>query len=134
MEQTINNTMTEVKLIEIRDRGTFIPAIAIRVEPYPEPYPGTTQLMTSTKDLIAEAESYLLRRAGYSSGLPCVLFTRLDCDGPINFESYDWGDRTYQTIHNHLEMNWGLVISGDVLDVEFLLKETTEPKVSERHG
>jgi hypothetical protein len=34
--------------------------------------------------------------------------------------------------HQHIEQNWDLLNDGDVVDVEYILGETSEPKRSER--
>lgn len=114
----------EVKLIELRDRGTFIPMMAVRLDS-----------LASTED------RFLLRRAGYgeeqidlNKGFePYVLFTRLDGTGKCNYDPYSWDNpRTYRPAHIYLISHWNSIKSGDVIDVEFLLGETTAPKVSER--
>ena len=118
----------DVKMIEIRDRATFIPAIAIR-------------LRNRTP-----REFYLLRRAGYSReqiggpeeipgklahGLePYVLLMKADGDR-VQYDPYSWADRTFRTAHMHLIEHWHEVESGAVVDVQFILGETIEPKQSE---
>lgn len=113
----------EVKLIEVRDRGTFIPAIAIKL---------------THRD---ELERFLLRRAGYAEELiapqsaagvePYVLFSKLD-GGRIEYDPYSWGNRTMQTAHQCAIDSWDNIKSGDVLDVEYVLHESDKPKTSER--
>jgi len=107
----------QVKLFELRDSKTFIPIIAVRDD-------GRGN----------EGERYLVRRAGLhgSDGYPPVLLTRLTGGGNAESDPYAWGDRTFQTAHIHLEKNFDAMQSGDVIDVEFILGETTEEKVSER--
>ncbi len=110
------------KVFEIRDKGTFIPVIAVEVE---------TQL---------EEERYLLSRAGYGrypSG-ECVILIRAECSGVdrnATYDPYAWGSgggRTYQVAHNYIIGNWRNLQSGDVIDVEFILGEKPAPKISER--
>jgi hypothetical protein len=110
----------EVKLLEVRDRMTFIPMLAIK--PVPR----------------SEEERYLLARAGYGrapeSQVCYVLLCRLD-GGQLHWDPYSWGqngDRTFGTVHHWLLEHWAEVESGDVVDAEFIRGETTEPKVSER--
>jgi hypothetical protein len=103
----------KTKLFEIRDRATFIPCIAIECEVTPE---------------LEEQEKYLLRRAGYMGR--CFLFGRL-VGGGFHYDCYDWSDRTMRTAHEYIEKNWEKLQSGDVIDVEYILGETKEPKVSE---
>lgn len=109
----------EVKLFELRDSATFVPVLCVKLTPG------------------IESERYLLGRSGYGSApsdqSKFVLMTglaggsdRMTCD------PYDWGDnRTRQIAHNHIIENWDSLQSGQVIDVEFLLGERTEPKQSE---
>jgi len=123
----------EVKLIELRDKGTFIPMLAIKLT--------TGGVMNPQED----KDTFLLRRAGYSReqivsdiqksvGLePYVLFTRLDGAGePCNYDSFNWRNpRTYGTAHRFLIEHWEEIESGAVVDVEHILGETPVPKESE---
>ena len=108
----------ETKLIELRDSATFIPCIATRVCPFRLP--------------INAAETYLIRRAGYDYHHPMVLFGRLDGSGKHYCDPRDWGDRTFATAHLYVYELWNDITSGDVVDVQYILKETLTPKVSER--
>ncbi len=116
------------KAFELRDRGTFIPVVAVRMVPYPE---GKSETWDN------EPERYLLRRAGYTFENPCVLLCRMDADGGVRQASYDpygWGaaDRTFQIAHLHITNHFEEIENGAVIDVEYLLKETDKPKQSER--
>lgn len=105
----------KVKTLELRDRNTFIPVLAVDMNPGSD-----------------AAERYLLRRAGYAcDGEPIILLVKLD-GGKSSYDPYKWGDRTFKTAHLHIEQNWGKLISGDVIDVEFILGETAERKLSEK--
>jgi hypothetical protein len=106
----------EVKLLEIRDRATFIPAIAISCLP------------------ANDDQRYLLRRAGYSCNDDLILFGYLQ-GGKLTYDVYDWnnGSRTMQVAHNYAQQHFNELKDGDVIDVEFILKETNQPKTSERH-
>lgn len=117
-----------VKAIEIRDRGTFIPALAVKMVP-----------AVNLKDGNDFAERYLLRRAGYGFVNPCVVLCRMEASGVDRNATYDpfaWGaqTRTYQVAHQYIIDHFDELESGAVVDVEFILKETTEPKKSEREG
>jgi hypothetical protein len=105
----------QTKLFEIRDIGTFIPAIATLMEPEDE------------------RDGYLLRRAGYGIGTGLVLFTRLD-GGPAHYDFYDWpaGTRTMRVAHEYIAGNWQALTTGDVICVETILGERETPKISER--
>lgn len=111
----------DAKVIEIRDRGTFVPAVAVR-------------LTANT-----EAERYLLRRAGWSAesaaGVgPNVGVMLYPLTGNRAYsEPYGWGGRTYPVVHQHLIDNWDAIDAGAVVDVEFILGETSAPKESERY-
>lgn len=105
------------KTIEIRDEGTFIPALVIRLEPG------------------CEADRYLLARGGYGT-IPAqqreyVVLVRLpDCKA--QHDPYAWGGRTMPTAHQFAVDHFDEITSGDVVDVEFILGERGEPKQSER--
>lgn len=95
----------ETKLFEIRDVATFIPVIAIR---------------------ISEADGFLARKMGY--GKPMVLVIK----EPIaHYDPYDWGNRTMSQAHMYIQKNWKALESGAVIDVEFILGITAQPKTSE---
>lgn len=109
------------KTIEIRDDGTFIPALAIRLE------------QTN------EADRYLLSRAGYGmtpeNQHSYVLLADINGgSGMIACDPYDWAGpgRTWRVVHCWLIKHFDEIKSGAVVDVEFILEETAEPKVSER--
>lgn len=106
--------MTRLKFIEIRDRGTFIPAVAI----------DCSLSGNSFND-------YLLRRAGYGDRR-CILLTRID-GGRAHYDPYDWGDRTWTVTHDYLEKHWDEIADAEVIDVEFILGEREKPKISERY-
>lgn len=109
--------MTDIKLLEIRDRATFIPAFALTTTP------------------ANEGQRYLLRRAGYSCQPTdnLILFGYLHT-GKCHYEPYKWGgaSRTMPAAHKYIEEHWDDLKDGDVIDVEFILGETTQPKISER--
>lgn len=106
----------ETKALEIRDEGTFIPALAVN--------------MTASN----EGQRYLLRRCGYAlDDQPNILLTRLDGNGTATNDPYAWGGRTWPNAHNYIIEKWHLLEDGDVIDVSFILGETKAPKVSERY-
>ena len=105
----------QVKALEIRDEGTFIPALAVDMNP--------------TND----EQRYLLRRCGYPcDDRPNVIVTRLDGSGKATNDPYDWGGRTWPNAHHYIIKHWDELKDGDVVDVSFILGETKAPKVSER--
>lgn len=107
----------EIKCLELRDAGTFIPVICIR--PVAE----------------NEGQRYLLRRDGYRADETedCIIMIDAQCRG-VAYDPYDWtGDaRTKRNAHHFIRKNWHTLNDGDVIDVQFILGETTEKKVSER--
>lgn len=113
----------EVKLIELRDRATFMPMMAVKLE--------------SAED----REIYLLRRAGYdrdqvlegSTQEPYIIFIKLD-GVEAQYDPYQWATRarTVPEAHRYLIEHWSEVSSGDVIDVEFLLGEKPAPVQSEQ--
>jgi hypothetical protein len=94
------------KLFEIRDKATFIPVLAIDI---------------SAKD------GYLARRAGF--GHRCIQL--VDFRGRTSYDPFDWGGRTFTAAHTYIETHWDDLANGAVVDVEFILGETAQPKVSE---
>lgn len=113
----------ETKTFELRDRGTFIPVVAINCN-----------LANEADHYLNPSDYYLLRRAGYSTGFRCILFGRLEGGSNFEYDPFDWGDRTFQVAHNYITAHWDSLRSGEVIDVEFILNETQTIKVSEQYG
>jgi len=97
-----------MKFVEIRDRATFIPAVAFQID---------------------GADDYLARRVGFGS--PMVFLVTLSTQR-CAYDPYSWGDRTHHMAHLWLSQHWEEFKSGGVVDVEFLLGERDTPKPSER--
>lgn len=102
------------KLLEIRDEGTRIPAMA--TEAIPDNH----------------RQSAILQSAGYG-GNRCIILQHLH-KGEATYNPYDWRDRTYKVAHLHIVKHWDDLKDGDVIDVQFLLGETEAPKRSEIQG
>jgi hypothetical protein len=107
------------KTFEIRDRMTFIPVLAVKLEPS------------------NEADRYLLGRAGFGiypeNQARYIQLIRISGgEGPTYCNPGDWADRTMQTAHLYLLDHFDELESGSIVDVEHILGETTELKVSER--
>jgi len=102
----------KIKAVEIRDRMTFIPALAIDTEP------------------ANEGQRYLLSRCGFH-GEGQIILVRLN-NGQGHVDPYDWGDRTMQTAHIFVQERWSEIKDGQVIDVEYILGEKTAPCQSER--
>jgi hypothetical protein len=116
-QKNLENEM-EIKCLELRDAGTFIPVICIRP--------------------VAENESqrYLLRRDGYRADHSehCIIMIDAQCRG-CSYDPYNWiGSRTKGQAHSYIEEHWHELSDGDVIDVQFILGETRDRKRSEREG
>ena len=108
----------KIKTIEIRDRATFIPALAVRMDP-----------MGPEKDF------YLIHSAGHPMTPPySILLVRLT-DGTGSFDPFaQTSGRTMRDAHIWLTEHFDEIESGYVLDVEFINDETKQPKQSQRMG
>lgn len=114
--------MLNTKLFEIRDRGTFLPIMA-------------TKLMPCLDNAYeAKRERYLLSRTGFRND-EFVMLCKINAEGFRGDASYDeftWNSRTLAQAHSYIIKNWFALKSGDVIDVEFILGETSMPKQSEQ--
>ena len=110
---------TQVKYFEIRDSGTCISAMGI-------------------KPLAAnDAENFLISRSGYgdnpdSQQRYVLLVDMSEPPGTINYDHFEWSNRTMKVAHEYIIEHWHELESGAVVDVQFILDETKEPKKSER--
>ena len=106
------------KTIEIRDAGTFIPALALRLDPY------------------NEKDRYLIARAGFGvtpstqrKYIVLIHLTSMKCE----YDPTNWTNRTMETAHRYLiEQGLDGLLHGEVVDVQFILGETDGPRVSEQ--
>ncbi len=107
---------TKVIFLEIRDIGTFIPAIAIVMSPHS----------------LSEGARYLFRRSGWGPTQSGIYLMKLVGE-EVHSDPYSWvNNRTMQAAHLHVEKEWPTLKDGDVIDVEFIMGASTEPKRSER--
>lgn len=94
------------KCIEIRDEGTCIPALAIR--------------MRAANDV----QDRFLRRCGYPPESMAVVLMRLT-DQRATSDPYEWvGSRTMIAAHLYIEEHFDRLTEGAVVDVRVLLGET----------
>ena len=110
----------EVNLFEVRDDGTYLPAICIRCTP------------------ANEAERYMLDRAGYGQTAKAqgayVLFAA-ESDGQLRYDTSYWADnRTRLIAHAWIRDHWAELETGDVVDVRVILGETITPATPEREA
>ena len=104
----------ETKLLEIRDSMTMIIALCINMNP------------------TNEYQRKALRRYGYPcDGKPNIMLTHASGNRNANNDPYFWSDRTFSTAHHYIIEHWNDLKEGDVVDVEFILKETPVAKLSE---
>ena len=105
--------LNRVKFLEIRDRATFIPAMAVELVGLSRP------------------ECYLLGRVGFSGGSRYIMLQRL-VGNTATTDVWDWGQsRTMHCAHEYIIKEWESIHSGDVIDVEFIMGESEECKISE---
>jgi hypothetical protein len=108
----------QVKVLEIRDAATFIPALATRL--------GSDN----------EGSCWLLGRAGYGrhnrGQQNYILLIPLTSRNEYQYDPFKWGDRTFKTAHQWIYQHWDELENGSVVCVEWILGERDEPKVSER--
>ncbi len=109
----------KTKTFEIRDRATFIPALAVK--------------LCSDGN---EEDKYLLRRAGLDRDTSYhILLSHLQ-NGESHYDCYKWKNsplvRTMPVAHQYIEKHFDELETGSVIDVEFILGETTEIKKSEK--
>jgi hypothetical protein len=95
----------QTKLFEIRDRMTCIVAV------------GT---LMATDD---PRGSQMLHRKGYGPGGNLILLADVSGGRRAEYDSYAWGDRTWLTAHNYIEVNWERLPSGAMIDVQEILGE-----------
>lgn len=110
----------DTKLFEVRDEGTFIPVMAVRLNPR------------------NEQERYLAARSGYGrtpeAQRKYVLVAPLyGGAGVLTSDPYkcDCPGRTLRTAHQHIIDHFDELESGAVIDVEVLLGLSATPKLSE---
>lgn len=101
----------DTKILEIRDEATFIPVLAIRTR--------------ADNDV----EGYYFRGSGYGDDM-VLMVSLTDC--VAGYDPFEWDSRTYSVAHRYIGENFDGLESGDVVDVQYILEETDEPKVSER--
>lgn len=111
----------ETKLFEVRDRMTFLPVIAVKLEP------GNP------------ADRYLLAMAGFGLRaekqakyilLGNLRMGKLECS-PSDHAGHPQV-RTLPRAHRYIQDHWDELESGQVVDVEFIAGETTVAKLSQR--
>lgn len=107
----------ETKIIEVRDRLTYIPMLCVNMNP----------------ESVGSISWEYLREQGFPcNGEPNILMTHLRADGYATNDPYGWkaeSPRTYGRAHIYIIKHWSELKTGSVVDVEFILGETTKPKI-----
>jgi hypothetical protein len=100
-----------VKMVEIRDRATCIPALAILMIPE------------------SQDEVHLMKQTGYVFSHPCVMLISIEAPWHSARTWDEWRNspRTMPTAHKFIEENFHDIKDCQVVDVEFLLGEVSEP-------
>src|ERR1700731_2670330 len=105
-----------IKVLEIRDRSTLIPAFAIKMLPFDA------------------MELFLFRCSGYSGfNHPCIILLSLQAPWHAAKHSDEWCERsprTMSTAHKYIEKHFDQLKPGDVIDVEFILGEKDKPSIN----
>lgn len=99
------------KYLEVRDRATCIPVLAIS--------------MDNPK---SDIERIFLERSGFSFGAGrCVVMIDLENKCIASYDPYFWSksyyERTRTEAHSYIERNFENLKDGDVIDVEYILGE-----------
>ncbi len=100
-----------IKMVEIRDRATCIPAWAIKMLP------------DSTD------QAFLMKQTGYGFSHPCIMLISIEAPWHSARSWDEWRDsaRTMTTAHKYIEENFNDIKDCQVVDVQFLLGEVDKP-------
>lgn len=108
----------KAKLIEVRDAATYMPVLAVQLDP------------------ANEAERYMLSRLGYGRTAEkqrsFVLYLPMHYGYKPSDDPNTWDDRTNAVAHKTIVATFDQLNTGDVVDVEYELKERPTKKTSER--
>lgn len=123
----------ETKALELRDRSTFIPILCIDMNVgYFEVPDQAPREAAEYMEASMRRRHKLMRRVGYPcDGRPNIMMTKLAGRSRADNDPYGWGDRTFATAHLWIIEHWRDLKDGDVVDVQWILGETSEPATSE---
>lgn len=102
----------KIKMVEIRDRETFIPSLIILMMPE------------------NEEEMYLMKQAGYGFTNPCIMLIPIQSPWYSARSSDEYvmkNGRTLSVAHKYIENNFHDLKNYQVIDVEFILGEVEQP-------
>lgn len=102
----------ETKLLEIRDSGTHIDCLAIK---------------------LSSADGYIASHAGVPPDAGSIYLLRLHSP-QCQYDPYEWdrNNRTMHEAHLFIRDNWESIKSEDIIDVEHILNESEHKKCSDR--
>lgn len=103
------------KALEIRDRATMIPVIAIKLH------------------AANQGERALLAYSGFGTTPQDYVVVYKLQDSKGEYDPFNWssGSRTMNVAHQHIVKYFDVLKSGDVVCVEHILGERETPKTSE---
>lgn len=119
-----------VKYFEIRDRGTFIPVLAHKPA---ELLAAGWRALGVSNPIKAAIIKHGLGRSGFCEDCDSIILTKLNSTVESRSDPMEWGrqTRTMRVAHEYIFNNWEGLDTGEVVDVEFILNETSTPKRSE---
>ena len=112
----------ESRLIEIRDEGTCIPAIAIRM---------VNTVHIHNINAFEACEWLIHTRSGYPENGSGIVLMRLS-DQKATVDPYEWGGRTMPAAHHYVCEHFDELEDGQVLDVRVVLREAEKAVESDR--
>ena len=104
--------MMLIKFLEIRDKATCIPVIAIK-------------MLADT-----EIQHKYLWRCGYPLDGSGIVLMKLE-DQKATSDPCEWGGRTMPIAHEYILKNFNTLKDGDVIDVRIYLGEAKTPAAAE---
>lgn len=111
--------MVNAKFLEIRDRATCIPVLAIKTSPKLSDQP-------TVDDVI---ESKYFRRAGYDEFT--IILIKLST-AESHYDCYEWSSQyTLGTAHKYIRDNYDSLENLQVIDCEVIRGEKKKPSESE---
>lgn len=100
--------------VEIHDRMTFVAGLAVKLE--------------STDPI----EIWLMWKGGYHPQANETFVALIHLGrGEGKVDPHEWKDRTMNEAHKYIVKNFDKLTTGDIIDVEFILGETTAKKTTE---
>lgn len=105
-------------IIEIRDRATCIPALAVQLGSDEEPERRLLSLAGYGRTYEDQSEHILLCKVNGGAPYKCAI------------DPVEWGrnPRTYRVAHQYVLEHFAELAPGAVVDVQFILGETATPK------